>query len=198
MSAVVKGISDKNDHTISKIVTFSNCLFALFLATSIFFPLKDIVVKHLELVDIQFISDVALVAWYCAIFLFWISASTSFISLIACSILKKLESKIFYNKPLRATDRMKTIFSATHTAYLSIFDYVALSSFTLFFTTPERLLLISEESFQWGNIFKNISIIFMTLGAIECLISMLILITIKWIMPNYYIYKRIEDDIYKD
>ncbi|QRV20201.1 hypothetical protein [Lacrimispora saccharolytica] len=198
MSAVVKGISDRNDHTISRVVSFLNCLFTLLLATSIFFPLKDIFVKYLVLADVKLISDVALVVWYCAIFLFWISTSTSFISFIAYSVLKKLESKIFYNKPFRATDRMHTVFGATHTAYLSSFDYVALSSFALLFSAPEKLLSVCEESFQWGNIFKNISMIFMGLSGIECVVSMIILISIKWVMPNYYTYKRIEDDIYKD
>lgn len=198
VEAMVKGVVDRKDHTISKIVTFLNCLFALLFATSMFFPLKDILARHLMLLDIELISDAGLLVWYCAIFLFWISTSISFSLYITYSILDKVEKKSSYNITFKAVPRIHTFFCAAHSAYLNIFDYIALSSFTMLFVAPERMQSVFEASFQWGNIFKNISIIFILFAAIECAISMLIHITIKWILPNYYEYKHIEDEIYED
>lgn len=198
VNAVVKGVTDKNDHTISKIVSFFNCLFVLLLVTSMFFPLKEILATHLVSLDIELTSDIALVVWYCAIFLFWISTSISFVSYIIYATLNKVEKKSEYKKSFEATNKMHTFFCAAHTAYLGIFDYIALSSFALLFIAPDRLLSVFKASFQWGNIFKNISMIFVALGAIECTISIIILIAIKWVMPDYYRYKHISDEIYKD
>lgn len=191
---IVKGFSERNDHTISKIVSFLNCLLVLLLATSMFFPLQNIFAKHLATLDIELIADIALVVWYCTIFLFWITTSVSFISMIAYSILNNIEKKRDYKTVFKVTDRIHTFFCAAHTSYLNIFDFLTLSSLVLFFVAPERLLSVFRESFQLESVFKGIIMIFVVIGAIECVFSVLIHIIIKWVIPNYYQYKHICED----
>ncbi len=196
--AIYKGATDRNDNTLPKIVRFLNCLFVLLFVTSMFFPLKDIFAKHLAILDVELISDAASVVWYCAIFLFWICTSITFILSIPYAILDGIENKTFYKKTFKSTYIIIAFFHAAQNANIGIFDYLALSSFTLLFIAPERLASMIETTFQLGNIIKNISMCLLALSAIVCAVSMLIYIVIKWIFPNYYEYRQIIDKIFKN
>lgn len=195
VEAMVKGVTNRNDYTVSKIVNFSNHLFILLFVTSNFFPLKDIFLKYLNVFDIELISDAALVMWYCATFLFLISTFISIASYLVYLILEKAEKKFDYKK---ITANVYTLFCAARSAYSSIFDYIALSTFILLFVAPGKLLSAFETYLWTENILKIIFIFFVVPGAIDCVISMLIFSAIKWIMPDYYNYKNIADEIYKD
>lgn len=189
---VIKGISDKNDHTLSRVLFFLNCVFALLIATNIIFPLRDIASKYLDTPFTQIVSDIALVVWYCSLFLFLIGTSVSIISCIVFIVLNKVEN---VRGQIKATDMAHRLFCTAHSAYVHIFSYITLTSFILFFIEPNELVP-TVTSFLLRSVcnpLKLAAIIFASLCIIECSILLLIDIVIKWIFPDYYEY----EDIYE-
>lgn len=188
--AAIKGITDRNDRTIRKLIFFFNSLFALVIVTSFLFPLRDIFLKYINLFNIRLIADITFVLWYCSLFIFQVSSTISIISLLISGILEHLEGKFPDYDLFMLSDKAHITFCTTHSAYIIAFDYFTLSSFILFFTVPTELILIITSFFQWTNWFINITIFFAFICAIECSISLLSYIIRKWIFPRYYDYKN--------